>query len=194
MSYISDYDFYIALVHHPIKDKNGSIITTAVTNFDVHDIARVSASVGFKSYFIITPIKEQQALVSRITKHWIEGVGGLKNTARKVALQTIRLANSLEEAKAKICEEDKKKVKLVSTSAKRIENCISINNFTKSLDKKCAYLLVFGTGWGLDDSVLNGSDYILEPINYDGEYNHLSVRSAVSILADRIYNSLSDGK
>lgn len=194
MNKIKNYNIHIALLHYPIKDKLGNIITTAVTNFDVHDIARVSASVGFSSYFIITPIKEQHALVSRITKHWIEGVGGEKNTARRQALQTIRLAYSLEEAKSKIFEKTNKDVKIITTSAANYNNSISLENFAKELNENYSYLLVFGTGWGIDEQIVKNSDYILKPIVYDTDYNHLCVRSAVSIFADRIYNIINDGK
>ena len=31
---------YIALLHHPVYDKNHQVVTTAVTNMDIHDIAR----------------------------------------------------------------------------------------------------------------------------------------------------------
>ena len=47
-------------------------------------------------------------------------------------------------------------------------------------------LLIFGTGWGFADEVLETADYIVEPIEGVGEFNHLSVRSAVAILLDRI--------
>ena len=40
-----------ALVHHPIKDREGEIIATAVTNLDVHDLARSSRVYGLKAYY-----------------------------------------------------------------------------------------------------------------------------------------------
>jgi hypothetical protein len=55
------------------------------------------------------------------------------------------------------------------------------------LDNK-PILLLFGTGWGLSDSLTNEADFKLEPIfgkALDG-YNHLSVRSAVAIYCDRL--------
>jgi hypothetical protein len=48
-------------------------------------------------------------------------------------------------------------------------------------------LVVFGTGWGLAPSVLAGGDALLEPIRAtQGDYNHLSVRSACAIALDRL--------
>jgi len=33
---------YIGLVHHPVIDKFGNIITTSITNMDIHDISRTA--------------------------------------------------------------------------------------------------------------------------------------------------------
>ena len=49
-------------------------------------------------------------------------------------------------------------------------------------------LLIFGTGWGLTREILDRCDDLLEPVRGTGEYNHLSVRSAASIILDRLRN------
>jgi hypothetical protein len=49
-------------------------------------------------------------------------------------------------------------------------------------------LLIFGTGWGLTREVLDRCDDLLEPVRGTGDYNHLSVRSAASIILDRLRN------
>ena len=49
------------------------------------------------------------------------------------------------------------------------------------------YLFLFGTGCGLAKEVLDNSDYILKPVGSYYDYNHLSVRSAVAIILDRIF-------
>ncbi|MEZ4288133.1 MAG: RNA methyltransferase [Polyangiales bacterium] len=48
------------------------------------------------------------------------------------------------------------------------------------------HLLLFGTGHGLADEVLDRADYLLEPIDGADGFNHLSVRAAVAIVADRL--------
>ncbi|HEY1267692.1 MAG TPA: RNA methyltransferase, partial [Candidatus Binatia bacterium] len=53
------------------------------------------------------------------------------------------------------------------------------------------FLILLGTGWGLTDEVLARSDIILEPIEGDSDYNHLSVRSAAAIILDRLLGSNS---
>ncbi|HAX46903.1 MAG TPA: hypothetical protein DCX78_08785, partial [Nitrospina sp.] len=40
--------------------------------------------------------------------------------------------------------------------------------------------------WGLEKSILTEADYVLDPIDGVGEYNHLSVRAAVAIILDRL--------
>ena len=52
--------------------------------------------------------------------------------------------------------------------------------------KEEEFLLLFGTGWGLTDEVVQKADYRLRPIKGPTGYHHLSVRSAVSIILDRI--------
>ena len=37
---------HVALVHYPILDAQGAIVTTAITNLDIHDIARSALSYG----------------------------------------------------------------------------------------------------------------------------------------------------
>ena len=47
-------------------------------------------------------------------------------------------------------------------------------------------LLLLGTGHGLAPEVLEKADGVLPPIRFLDGYNHLSVRSAAAILADRL--------
>jgi hypothetical protein len=48
------------------------------------------------------------------------------------------------------------------------------------------YLLLLGTGWGLAPQVMEQAEFRLRPIYGAGEYNHLSVRSAASIMLDKL--------
>jgi tRNA (guanine37-N1)-methyltransferase len=47
-------------------------------------------------------------------------------------------------------------------------------------------LLVMGTGYGLAPKVIEQADGLLRGIRFLDSYNHLSVRSATSILVDRL--------
>ena len=46
--------------------------------------------------------------------------------------------------------------------------------------------LLFGTGYGLIEEIVSEADYVLPPIVGPTDWNHLSVRSAVSIILDRL--------
>ncbi len=46
---------YICLVHYPVKNQNNQVITTSITNLDVHDIARLTATYDLAGYYIVQP-------------------------------------------------------------------------------------------------------------------------------------------
>jgi tRNA (guanine37-N1)-methyltransferase len=187
---IKDRDMFVTLVHYPIKDKDNNIISTAVTNLDIHDIARLSATFGFKNYYIVTPIVEQKALVGRIVNHWKGDYGKLRNNKRSFALDKIKISSSVQDVASDISLNTGKKVKIIATTAKNTDRSVSMSEFTKQMDDEFAYLIMFGTGWGLSEELIDKADYVLAPLSYQTGYNHLSVRSAVSIIMDRLYNEL----
>lgn len=177
-------NLYIGLVHNPIINKRGDIVTTSVTNLDVHDIARSARTFGFKSYFIITPIEAQHNLLSRMLEHWKTDKANDYNPDRQDALGAIEVVNSIEDSITRIERFEGQKPLVTVTGA----NFDTFMGNTKDLvgklkDEKKPLLLLFGTGWGLAQPALDMADYSLEPIlgaSEDG-YNHLSVRSAVAI-------------
>ena len=59
-----------------------------------------------------------------------------------------------------------------------------------ALAKKNSILLVFGTSHGLAPEALAKCDYILPPLRYMGQYNHLPVRSACAVILDRLLGDL----
>ena len=69
-------NIYVALIHFPVLNKRGDVIASAVTNLDLHDIARASATFGVKAFFVVTPLEDQKELSKRVMSHWIEGFGG----------------------------------------------------------------------------------------------------------------------
>ncbi|MFQ5352567.1 MAG: RNA methyltransferase, partial [Candidatus Binatia bacterium] len=68
-------DLYVALLHHPVYDKNRNVVTASVTNIDVHDIARSCRTFGVKAFYVVTPVDALRGLVRKITRHWQEGYG-----------------------------------------------------------------------------------------------------------------------
>lgn len=179
-------NLYLGLVHHPINNKRGDVVTTSVTNLDIHDIARSCKTFGVERYFIITPLVAQHRLVSRILGHWEEDKSNAYNPDRQDALGVAQLSNSVEDAVREIEELEGIRPLVVVTGA----NFTEFEGDEKVLSEKMAidktpYFLLFGTGWGLNAAVVEGADFRLEPIRFK-DYNHLSVRSAVAIYLDRL--------
>jgi len=177
----------VALLHHPVKNKHGEIITSAVTNLDLHDIARIAKTYGVESFYVVTPLEDQRALVEKIVSHWIDGWGGTYNPKRKAALTLVNVKDSLAQVVEDFKIESGTDVRVVVTCASEKQNALRFDDFKNRLnDPAHAYLLAFGTAWGLTDEFIESSDFVLEPIKGKTEYNHLPVRSAVAIILDRL--------
>src|SRR6185369_12620582 len=107
----------IALLHYPVYNKHREVVTTALTNLDVHDIARSARTYGLDRFYIVTPSKEQRSLAQRITGHWQEGWGAAYNPDRKEALDIIRICDDLDSAIADFQSSFANPVKTVITGA-----------------------------------------------------------------------------
>lgn len=180
---------YIALVHHPVIDKNGQTIASAVTNLDLHDIARAAKTYGVKRYYVITPLADQMVLVQQILDHWIIGAGGTYNPKRRQALELIRLKAAFAEMIAEISDVEGCRPRTVVTTARAQWGNLSYGRLREMLGQSTPLVLVFGTAWGLAEDFMAGADFILDPLIGAGNYNHLSVRSAAAIILDRLLGS-----
>ncbi len=185
-------DVYIALIHYPVYDKTQKVVTTSITNMDIHDIARSALTYGVKQYFVVHPVRALQALAEKILDHWQSGHGSVYNTTRRDALSIVSLADSLEEVRAVITRSAGQPPRVIATSAKGGEDRLSFADLRESLKReRCPVLLLLGTGWGLTQEVFAQAEAILEPIQGCGAYNHLSVRAAAAIMLDRLLGTLS---
>lgn len=181
----------IALVHYPVVDKNGHTVTSAVTNLDLHDIARAAKTYGVGTFYVVTPLAEQQLLVQRILEHWGEGYGATYNPQRKAALALVKLVDSLAAAREEITITAGAAPRVIATSSRRRNKLMGFDACRQLIEERTPTLIVFGTAWGLEESCIKEADYLLEPIMGIGNYNHLSVRSAVSIILDRLVPTLT---
>lgn len=171
---------YVALVHHPVVDQTGAIVTTALTNLDLHDIARSCCTYGMDGYYIVHPVEQQRAFAQRIVGHWdTDG----RHDFRRQALELVTTVPSLEDAIADITTRDGAPT-VIATTARATAGSI---DFPAARALSTPTLLVLGTGFGLAESVMQSATCILEPIVGPTVYNHLSVRSACAILLDRLY-------
>ena len=181
---------YIALLHHPVYDKNHQIVTAAVTNMDIHDIARSSRTYGVRGFYVVTPVKTLQKLALKIIEHWQTGYGSRYNITRKEALALAHVCDTLDDAIIAIERETGEKPALVVTSARPLGTRTSFGALRDMLQNKAPpVLIILGTGWGLTESIFSQSDYVLEAIEGASDYNHLSVRSAAAIILDRLLGS-----
>jgi len=177
----------IALIHYPVYDKNRMVVTTAITNYDIHDIARVAKTYGIEHYFIVSPLESQRKLAKRIIDHWTKGYGAKYNPKRKEALFNVKIVHNIDEVKKTLYEHYGKELLLVATDARVLDKSISYEKLAEKLKKgEKHYLLILGTGWGLTEGFIDSCDLVLEPILGKTYYNHLSVRSAAAIMIDRL--------
>jgi hypothetical protein len=195
--------FYVVLLHHPVVNRNGQLVTTAVTNMDIHDIARSARTFGARGYFIVTPIEDQHELVNRILTHWRSEEVRRYHPDRAEAVSLVRLARSFDEVKAAVKAECSGPTKgndpeVVLTDARPLPNSISYADYRQLLSEaseketKRPRLVCFGTGWGVSEVFYPEVHRVLAPVyGPEGDspegYNHLSVRSAVAIILDRLF-------
>lgn len=178
---------YLGLVHYPIYNKNGEVVTTAITNFDIHDIARTSRTYNIKKYFIIHPLESQAKLARDIVSYWQEGFGSEYNPDRKEAFSILDIVSDIEKAVNYIKDVHGESPLIVTTDARTFPNTVSYKQVRDEITNGSRpYLVLFGTGWGMEKSVMEKFDYILEPIYGPCDYNHLPVRAAVAIILDRL--------
>ncbi len=180
-------NLYLGLVHYPIYNKNMKVIATAVTNFDIHDISRTARTYDVKRYFLIHPLEEQAKIIKKITDYWQNGYGQVYNPDRSNALERVEYLPSIDKAIETITELEGLRPLTITTDARKYDNTVTYSHVRNLLlDGSQPILLLFGTGFGIEKSVMNSFDYILEPVYGTGDYNHLCVRSAAAIILDRL--------
>jgi hypothetical protein len=181
---------YIALLHYPVLNKDGEVVTTAIVNMDIHDIARCSKTYNIQCYYIVNPISAQRDLAKEIISHWREGYGANFNQSRKDAFELVRLKENLDDVLGEIEGQTGFTPKVIATGANFKNELLKFADLKKMLRKDdLPYLIIFGTGSGLAQELTNKADFCLEPIKGIGDYNHLAVRSAAAIILDRIMSN-----
>ncbi len=178
---------YVALMHTEVIVEADRIGNTSVTSIDMHDIARSAKTYGIKNYFIVTELLDQQKIVRKLLDFWHTGGGVEYNASRHVAVRQVELMPTLAAVIADIEKKEGAKPLLLATSARAVEHTRQITFYDQAQvwESKRPVLLIFGTGKGLAQSLLDRCDFILVPIEGLTTYNHLSVRSAVAIIVDR---------
>jgi len=146
-----------------------------------------------KKYFIVTPIEVQHELVNRILSHWSTESSRQYHPDRVEAVSLIQMVRNFDEVKSAIRAEHGEDPEVVLTDASALPKSVSYAQYRDELatpGRTRPVLIVFGTGWGISDVFYPEVHRILAPV-YGPEgaegYNHLSVRSAVAIILDRLF-------
>lgn len=178
---------YLALLHYPMYNKRMDIITTSITNLDLHDISRAARTYGVEGFFVVHPSENQQELLRDILAYWQQGYGAQYNPDRQQAFNILRSADNLAQVLSIIQYETGRQPLTVATDARIYPRSVSYKQMKDRIfHQEEVILLLFGTGWGMSQELMMECDLILEPVQSGSDYNHLSVRSAVSIILDRL--------
>jgi hypothetical protein len=181
-----DLKIDVALVHYPVCNKNKEIIGSAVTNLNLHDIARAGRTYGIDTFYVVTPFADQKKLVNEIIDHWRTGSGSTYNSDRKEAFSIIELVDDVEALYAATRKKWGEKPLTLATCAQVRPNQVGYAELRETLRQNTPVLLLFGTASGMPQDFFEQVDAVLPPLGSLGKYNHLSVRSAVSIILDRL--------
>ncbi len=181
-------DLAVALIHHPVLGRQGEILTTTLTNLDLHDMARSSRSYGTAGLYIVHPLSSQQLLAERILSHWVDGAGGKRIPDRAEALRCVKVVPHLEDVVTALGGEAE-----IWTTAARAQGDVTTYREARELlaGDGPPVVLAFGTGWGLTPPVLERAAIRIAPIegratHERAAFNHLSVRAACAISLDRL--------
>jgi hypothetical protein len=180
-------DLFVALLHHPVLDRNGAIVTSAITSLDIHDLARATRTYEARALFIVHSVDEQRNFAASVVDHWKFDFARAHDSRRREALERVRIVPDLDTAIAEAERASAVRPLLVHTSA-RTTHGTSYRELREKMEAPDAapVLLLIGTGFGLAPAVAERADICLAPICGPGNYNHLSVRAAAGIILDRL--------
>jgi hypothetical protein len=181
-----------ALLHYPVVDRAGEVITTAITNLDLHDLSRTACTYGFDDLFIVHPIAAQRELAQRVRDHWVGGSGARRIPTREPAMSLLRIVSDLGEVEQVLGGRERIDVYVTSARAQAAAAIGFAEARARLAARERSTLLLFGTGWGLAGEVIDAADVLLAPIDgcSPSGYNHLSVRAAFAIVVDRLFGPL----
>ena len=184
----SDYpQMFVALLHFPVYNKARQVVATSLTTLNLHDLARLAATYGTPGCYVVTPLQRQRELARQMIVHWTQGYGATYNPTRAEALQHIYVVEHLEAVEQDILQRCGMAPRTIATDARQFPQCISYPALRQLIwQRREAFLLLLGTGWGLAEEMMTQCAYILAPIYGLTPYNHLPVRVAAGIMLDRL--------
>lgn len=180
-------DLFLALIHHPVVNRNGQVVTSAITSLDIHDLARSSRTYGVRAFFVVHPIPEQREFAKSVIDHWRFDFGRAFDARRREALELVRIVATLDDACAEAEKLAGARAIIVHTSARTHggETFAATRMRLEAPDAPQA-IIMLGTGFGMTPEMAERADILLEAIHGATDYNHLSVRAAGAIILDRL--------
>lgn len=176
-------NLYLALLHFPMRNREGGIVATALTSMNVPDIARTARTYGVSRYYVVTPLSSQRRIAERLREFWMEEK---ELTNRRDAVSLVAVREELEECYHEVSQAEGRPPLLWGTSARSDLPCPRVDwNEARAILLTRPVLLLFGTGNGMAHDLLQACDALLPPVRARG-YNYLSVRAAVAIILDRL--------
>lgn len=178
---------FAALIHYPVLDRNGRIVTSAITSLDLHDIARSARTYGLRAVYIVHPVAEQREFALRVLDHWRLDYGRLYDSRRREALDLVETVADLDSA-LKAAEAVAGVRPLTICTSASASGGIGYAELRARLEspESVPLMLMFGTGFGLAPVMRERADLELEAVRGPREYNHLSVRAAAAVILDRL--------
>ncbi len=176
------------LLHAPVRIDGKKEGVSSLTNLDIHDIGRISASYGLGPFYVVSPLDDQLRLLERLRAHWLTGDCASRHPDRAQALSCVRSCHCLDAVIAEVSQSTGVRPFVVASSAnwpaKAAEPPMTVQALRTILEQR-PVLFCLGTAQGLAESVLTRCDGLVRPLRFLS-YNHLSVRSAAAIYADRL--------
>lgn len=175
---------YIALLHFPMRNREGQVVATALTSLDVPDIARTARTYGVHRFYIVHPIESQRRIAERLKEFWVSEE---ELPSRREALELVAIRADLEEIYEEIATREGRAPWVLGTTARAHLLPYPKVDWEEARRrmKEVPTLILFGTGHGMTDELLAACDGLLPAVRAGG-YNHLSVRAAVAIILDRL--------
>ena len=141
----------------PGPRREGAIVTTALTNLDVHDLARSARTYGCTDYFIVHPIEAQRELAKRIVEHWtrrLERQAHPRSQGR--ALDRARRPDARGRGEARSGARPTSRCgSRPRASLRQPTLAFAAARARLEARRRPPVLLVFGTGWGLAPEVVD---------------------------------------
>ncbi len=173
----------MALVHYPVLDRHGEVVSAAVTNLDIHDLSRLATTYRLQRFYLVTPVVEQQKLINRILVHWKDGFGAGYNADRCKAMELVQVFPSFAKALEDWRSLTGPEALPLLTGARQKEGID--DHAARDMASRIPLLITLGTGHGLASPMYEAGWPRLNAIRAGG-YNHLSVRTAAAIILDRL--------